>query len=455
MCNHHSRSRLLLRFFVTMTLFISIINVYNFSSAQDLRSTHTFKEPTIRDPKLKAEKVMNGFNFPTGMAFLGPDDILIIEKNTGKVKEIKNGAIVRTILDVNVANDSERGLLGIAISKQPDKRDGNQSVHVFLYYTENKLKDGEDPNGPLGNRLYKYEYVDGKLISPKLLLDLPTIPGPSHNGGALKIGSDKQSVYLVIGNVNVVENETFNTKAQNNKNGPPPDGRGGVLRITFDGGVVGKKGVLGNEAPLNKYYAYGIRNSFGIDFDPVTGNLWDTENGPEYGDEINLVEPGFNSGWNVVQGIWEPQDDLIKETDFVMGNELLNPHNRLVDFGGKGKYSSPEFTWNDTVGPTGITFLSSDKLGKNYENDMFVGTTKGYLYHFDLNKKRSELALDGTLSDKVANNGDELRRVSFARDFGLITALEVGPDGCLYVLSGSRATDEGAIYRIVPIKNHQ
>ena len=56
---------------------------------------------------------------------------------------------------------------------------------------------------------------------------------------------------------------------------------------------------------MNLYYAYGLRNSFGMDFDPLTGNLWDTENGPEYGDEINLVEPGFNSGWNKVQGVWE------------------------------------------------------------------------------------------------------------------------------------------------------
>ena len=65
--------------------------------------------------------------------------------------------------------------------------------------------------------------------------------------------------------------------------------------------------IIGDEDPLNKYYAYGIRNSFGIDFDPVTGKLWDTENGPGYGDEINLVEPGFNSGWSKVQGIREYQ----------------------------------------------------------------------------------------------------------------------------------------------------
>ena len=60
---------------------------------------------------------------------------------------------------------------------------------------------------------------------------------------------------------------------------------------------------LGNETyPANLYYACGIRNSFGLDFDPVTGNLWDTENGPDFGDEINLVNQGFNSGWEQVQG---------------------------------------------------------------------------------------------------------------------------------------------------------
>ena len=55
-------------------------------------------------------------------------------------------------------------------------------------------------------------------------------------------------------------------------------------------------GILGDETPLNLYYAYGVRNSFGINFDPITGNLWHTENGPGEGDEINFVESGFNSG---------------------------------------------------------------------------------------------------------------------------------------------------------------
>ena len=97
-------------------------------------------------------------------------------------------------------------------------------------------------------------------------------------------------------------------------------------------------GILGDKEPLNKYYAYGIRNIFGIGFDPVTGKLWDTENGPDFGDEINLVEPGFNSGWRMVQGIW-----TIAEGEKKAGLASENPDN-LVDFNGKGKYSTPEFT---------------------------------------------------------------------------------------------------------------
>jgi hypothetical protein len=78
---------------------------------------------------------------------------------------------------------------------------------------------------------------------------------------------------------------------------------GGVLHVTKDGKPVDNNGTLGDDGPLNYDYAYGIRNSFGLDFDPVTGKLWDTENGPHFGDEINTVEPGFNSGWAKIQGI--------------------------------------------------------------------------------------------------------------------------------------------------------
>jgi aldose sugar dehydrogenase len=227
-----------------------------------------------------------------------------------------------------------------------------------------------------------------------------------------------------------------NTLAQN-VDGLMPDGRGGILRVTPNGEVVGGVGILGNEDPLNKYYAYGIRNSFGIAFDPLTGKLWDTENGSKHGDEINLVEPGFNSGWRQVTGM---------STSTL--NNKFDPANDLVDFEGKGMYSEPELDWQEEVGPTAITFLNSDKLGTQYENDLFVGTAhnNGNIYYFDLSDDRTELMLDGPLSDNVAENKGALEDITFGGDFGIITDLEVGPDGYLYVVS----FDQGEIYRIVP-----
>ena len=100
--------------------------------------------------------------------------------------------------------------------------------------------------------------------------------------------------------------------------------------------------------------------AFGMDFDPLTGKLWDTENGPTFGDEINLVDPGFNSGWWKVQGMWTVERGQME------GGWLSEKPSNLVDFGNKGVYSSPELSWNSTVGPTALKFLTTDKLGKEY-----------------------------------------------------------------------------------------
>jgi aldose sugar dehydrogenase len=165
-----------------------------------------------------------------------------------------------------------------------------------------------------------------------------------------------------------------------------------------------------------------------MDFDPLTGNLWDTENGPAFGDEINLVEPGFNSGWNKVQGIWKNEDGKKGEPD-------LNPKN-LVDFNGKGNYSDPEFVWDFTVGPTALKFFNSTQFGEEYENDIFVADiNNGNIYHFDLNEERTELALAGPLADKIANEREEMDDIIFAKGFNGIADLQVGPDGYLYIIS--------------------
>lgn len=397
-------------------------------------STATCAEPTIVEPNLEVEKVVSDLNAPTKMAFLDSNDILVLERYTGKVMRITNNIFhSEPILDVNVAAGAgERGLLGIAVSKVPEH------TYVFVYFTESE----SDGGFPTGNRLYRYEFVNEKLTEPILLLDLPFAPGPYHNGGAITIGPD-QNVYLTVGDLdNVDDKPRPSSKVQNVEGGNEPNGSGGILRVTQNGGVV--KSILGDNHPLNLYFGYGLRNSFGIDFDPITDKLWDTENGPNYGDEINLVEPGYNGGWKKIQGLW-----LLKGSN--MGKEISNNLTELglVDFDGKGKFSLPEFTWMGRYGPTGLKFLGSDKLGKQNENDLFVGDVhNGTLYHFDLNKERTALSLNGSLSDKIANSTEELKDVIFGKGFGGITDLQVGDDGYLYVVSYAH----GSIYRIVPSK---
>ncbi len=410
----------LLALVLVITMSIGTVNKFNFVLAQ----------PTVgKDPRLKVELVTQGLRSPTSMAFLGPNDILVLEKESGTVQRIVNGKMLpQPLLQVPVSTTSERGMLGIATAKH-----SNGPTYVFLYYT----KDGGGGRQSLANVLYRYELSNDQLVNPKLLLNLPALRGPNHNGGKVVIGPDS-NVYTVIGDL-----RAHRTQAQNVVNGPPVDSTGGILRVTQDGKPLSNPPLGQGTAPLDLYYAYGIRNSFGIDFDPVTKKLWDTENGPTFGDEINLVEPGFNSGWVQVMGIWTPEGAIGKET---AGPVNSNPSN-LVDFAGKGKYRAPEFTWLKPVAPTALKFLNSDKLGKQYQNDMFVGDIKkGNLYHFDLNQARTGLVLNGTLSNKISNAPSDSQPIIFASGFdGGITDIQVGPDGYLYILAFA-----GSIYRITP-----
>ncbi|KAA2282981.1 MAG: PQQ-dependent sugar dehydrogenase [Candidatus Nitrosocosmicus sp.] len=396
--------------------------------------------PTVNDDNLAVEKVAGDLDIPTSMAFLGPNDILVTEKETGKVMRITDGKLMPDpVLDVPVAASIERGLLGIAISK--NNQEGK--TFIFLFYTASgngvDESDVDDEVPPLGNRLYRYELVDGQLKNPVLLLDLSAIPPndrPEHNGGKVLIGPDN-NVYLIVGEVG-----GHRTQAQNVIDGPAPNGLGGVLRITQDGKIVDPDNpIFGEGLPLNIYYAMGIRNSFGMDFDPLTGNLWDTENGPDTGDEINLVFPGFNSGWVQVQGYMS--EDLLENG--VSENDLV--------YFGNSHYADPKFVWDTTIGITALKFLNSDKLGKAYQNNMFVGDiNNGLLYRFTLNEARDNILINNTyvgdlkaLQDNEINDPKENQPLIFGQGFGGITDIQVGPDGYLYVL-----TYTGSLYKILP-----
>ena len=190
---------------------------------------------------------------------------------------------------------------------------------------------------------------------------------------------------------------------------------------------------------MARYFAYGIRNSFGITFDPITGYLWDTENGEANYDEINLVKPGFNSGWYQVMG-------PISRSNITQRD--------LVNFKGS-HYSDPVFSWYNAIGVTDIEFLKSSKLGEKYAYNIFVGDiNNGNLYYFELNKTRTGLRFDNPntqhgLTDLVADNKDEVSEITFGTGFGGITDIKTGPDGFLYILSYGN----GSLYRIVPARS--
>lgn len=379
-----------------------------------------YAQASISDNALNVEAAVEGLASPTSMVFLDDNNILVLEKE-GSIRLVSNGILQeQPILQVPVNAESERGLLGVALSNVSNGNQGTTNTDVFLYYTE------EDP---LRNRIYKYQWNGETLINPSLILDLPAEPGPNHDGGKIIIGPDGY-LYAVLGDLN------HDGQLQNFPDGPPPDDTGSIFRINpANGSAPTDNPFIGSGTEvLNKYYAYGVRNSFGMDFDPLTGNLWDTENGPASYDEINLVRPGFNSGWQTVMGPISISGDT--EDD-------------LVNFPGS-HYADPLFSWTEPVAPTDIEFFNSSNLGERYTNNIFVGDiVRGNLYFFEVNENRDGISLDTTqqqagLSDLVVDSEDELSAITIGSGFGGITDIETGPDGNLYVLS----FDDGIIYEI-------
>jgi len=383
-------------------------------------------QPSISVPNLRAELVLDGLSSPTSIAFLDENNILLLEKE-GIVRLISNGQLQpEPILQLQgVESNNERGLLGIEV--MDDK--------VFLYVTESGAQvQGIPTEGDVRNRVYSYTWDGTSLTNPQLLLDLPSGPGTNHQGGKLKIGPDNQ-LYAIVGEMQ------REGQLQNIQNGPDPDDTGVILRVNPADGSPSNGNPFSSDPanPLSKYYAYGIRNSFGIEFDPMTRQLWDAENGEDVFDEINLVKPGFNSGWKQV-----------------MGPIAANPgasESSLVNFPGS-QYADPVFSWSESIGVTDIEFFNSTAFGSSYENGIFVGDiTSGTLFYFEPNADRTGVALasDPLLSDLIANNDEEISSVTFGTGFTGITDIETGPDGNLYVLTFDRGAEGiGSLYRILP-----
>ena len=397
-----------------------------------------------------------------------------MEKNTGDVRLISDNKLsTESLLRLNVSGQGERGLLGLAIlnnsnsnsnitSKPIDSEKDIKSrypfasslspkrlpnllakAYVFFYLTELKK------NSEAKNVIYRYEWNGTALTNPKMILKSPAIAiaGIFHNGGKMIIGPRDHQLYVAIGDFNspnsVMQNYKYGKKSSyssvilriNPLTGLPSAGNPFLNNKTTGSGMTEITG-------LDYLYAYGVRNSFGLAFDPLTGSLWDTENGENTYDEINLVKPGFNSGWDKIMGP-------------ITRNNDTSAKNKLVDLPGS-YYSDPKFSWRTPIGVTAIEFFNSSKFGIKYENNIFIGDINhGNINYFELNNPdRTNLNLnDGQhsgLVDRVADNKNESLKNLFATNFhGRITDIKTGPDGNLYIL----AYFDGKIYKITPNSN--
>jgi aldose sugar dehydrogenase len=385
------------------------ISLLIFTIAIMLQNNLSYAQPSLKDPNIKVEAFVSGIASPTSMLFVDENNILVLEKD-GNVRLVSNGMLQsQPLVSLSVDNKNERGLLGIE----------KIGENVFLYAT---VKDGQ-----LINRIYKYTLAPGpELTNEQEFMDLPATPATNHQGGKL-VASNDGYLYSVTGELQ------RNGKDQNIVNGPDPDFSGAILKTNANDGSPAPNNPFKSDNsndPINWYQAYGLRNSFGLGIDPVTGALWDTENGENAFDEINLVSPGFNSGWKLTMG-------PISESGI--------SEDVLVNFP-DSNYKDPILSFRNSIGITDIEFLNSDKLGTEYANNAFVGDISyGNLYRFELNEDRVDFKFnDPGLEDRVVDNNKELDSVIFGEGFSGITDIKTGPDGLLYVLS----FEDGTIYRI-------
>jgi glucose/arabinose dehydrogenase/plastocyanin len=437
----------------------------------------------MTDEALGVEVAVDGLTEPTALAFLGPDDFFVTEKSTGEVHHVVGGDAGEPVLDLAVNSFDERGLLGIAV--HPDFADNG---YVYLYWTASGEGDGDDGMlGPdtdaekalpdLGNRVDRFVW-DGtaltfdrnlvKLRSNTLETDTSGRVRGNHDAGPLVFGTDGK-LYAVIGDQNL------RGQLQNIADGAPPDDAnftGVILRLNDDGSApednpfAAAGQATGGEAGenLGLVWAYGVRNSFGLAIHPETGALWETENGDDSWDEVNVFPAGANSGWIQLMGPPERFDEyrqLETESEDGLDNPDFPPDNlagsaddaqsSMVALDGSS-YVPPVFSWKHPVAVTAVELVTTAGLGDSSANTAWFGTVlSDVLLRYPMAEDGSGLQLDGPLGDGVDDNsqkGDLGESADFVvgTGFGIVTDIGLGPDDLLYVSSISN----GAVYRIGP-----
>jgi aldose sugar dehydrogenase len=350
---------------------------------------------TAEQHKIRVVVVTKGLSHPWGLAFL-PDGNMLVTERAGRLRLIRDG-----VLDPKPAGGVPQvyakqlsGLMDIALHPK-----FSENRLVYLTYTK-----------PVGDKvttaLARGRYDGGSLADVRDIFVADSIDDGRAAASRIVFAKDG-FLYMTVGG-------TFDERAQN------PNSHGGkVLRLRDDGSAPPDNPFAGRNGYKPEIFSLGHRNALGLTIHPDTGAVWENENGPNGGDEVNLILPGRNYGWPVVS----------------YGRQYPGP--RVSDHAWKEGMEEPLVVWLPSIGISGMAFYSGDKYPA-WKGNLFVGSMR-----------TGELNYSGHLERVVFNEKyEELRRESLL--IGLrqrIRDVRQGPDGLLYVLTEE---EDGALLRIEP-----
>ena len=356
---------------------------------------HPVEFDTAEGQKIRVVVVTKALEYPFSAAFL-PDGSMLVTERAGRLRIIRKG-----VLD-------PKSIAGGPASYWAGESGGPGAVHGYmdialhprfgenhlLYLTYTKPLDG----GKRTTAIARGRWDGGALVDVKDIFVLP-----EASTSRIAFGTDGMLYFTTTG-----------------RDPQDPITLGGkVLRLRDDGSVPPDNPFVGQAGHRPEVYTLGHRSALGLAVNPATGEMWQNENGPNGGDEINILKPGKNYGWPLVsygrtyQGPWQ----------------VAPP--------GHAGFEAPVVIWIPAIAVSGMTFYTGDKFPK-WKGDAFVGSLRtgeipgtGHLERILFNDKMEELRRETLLS--------ELRQ--------RIRDVRQGPDGFLYVLTDEK---EGAVLRIEP-----
>jgi glucose/arabinose dehydrogenase len=334
-------------------------------------------------PSIEARRIVGGLDQPVAFTFGPGRKVWYVEKSTGQVRvhDLDTDADRLFVTVPGVNGEGERGMLGIALHPRYPRK-----PLVYLYATRSA-------GGQLRNQILRYRDEDGSGTSRHVLFSSAASGSPYHNGGRIQFGPDGM-LYAIVGDAH----DSSNSQDLSNED------RGKIIRIEPDGDVP-------QDNPFDdRIWAFGIRNSFGFAFDPGTGDLWETENGPECNDEVNTIFSGSNYGWG-------PNETCAGDSP---GNTNQDGPNPVL----------PALFFENVIGITGIAFCDGCHLGRRNSDAAFFGAVNnGNVTRILFNDRRDTITGHAVVYD---HGGGTL-------------SFEVGPGGRIFF------SDFGGIYKLIRV----